>query len=96
MYDVNVLQDTTKGAYNEDAPIKNSQKTQEIWIEESRNPQAKNWISDKNYRPKSVGGLDSFYVNIGAIYIYIYNITTIAMQTATLPFIIITLAVYIS
>ena len=42
MYDMHTLQYTKKGTYNENVPIKNSQKTSKI----------------KNYRPQNAGGIN--------------------------------------
>ena len=56
--------------YNCNAPRKNSQKTADIDIEDSHPYRAelvqnmpKNLIYGKNYRPKAVGGFDSYCVN---------------------------------
>ena len=68
-----VLQNTTKVTYNENSPRNNSLKNSDIKIGDpplQRITSAKyneNPISNKNYRAKDVGGLDPFYINIGAM-----------------------------
>ena len=66
------------GAYNKNVPRKKLQKNADTKIEYFHPYTAelvqnipKYRISDKNYRPIFVGGLDSFYVNISAMLIKI-------------------------
>ena len=71
MYDKIVLWTTTNCMNNDNAPRKNSQNNDDTKIEDYHpyiselvENMPKYWISGKKYRPISVGGLDSYYVNI--------------------------------
>ena len=68
----------TKGTYNENLPRKDSQKNSDTNIEDSQlyiselvQNIPEHQIPGNIYRPISVGGLDSFYVNILLTYIKI-------------------------
>ena len=79
MYDIIALWTTTNRTKNENVPIKNSQKIADIKIEDTHHYIAEvvenSKISDlwKNYRPISVGVLDSYDVNIWAMMIKLYD-----------------------
>ena len=70
-YDTIVLWTTTNRTKNDNMPTKNSQKYYDTKIEDYRpyipelvENMPKYRMSGKKYRPISVGGLNSYYVNI--------------------------------
>ena len=79
---------------NYNVPINNLQKNAYTKIDDSRpyiselvQNMPKYWVSGKNYRPISVGVLDSFYVNILAMWIKIILSCLLFKQLSWLLFI---------